>query len=53
MGLLKKPGLLVWDSFRPNMSENIKKKFKQMKIDTVIPYSALFFRYKFFDAMTE
>ena len=29
-------GILVWDSFRPHMSENIKKKLKEMKTDTVI-----------------
>ena len=35
-GLLQKPGLLVWDSFRPHMSENIKKRLKHAKTDTVV-----------------
>ena len=35
--LLKKPGLLVWDLFRPHMrlSEKIKKKLRQLKTNTV------------------
>ena len=35
-GLLKKPGLIVWDSFKPHMSKKIKKKLRQLKTDTVI-----------------
>ena len=35
-GLLRKPGLLVRDSFRPHMSDNVKMKLKQLKTDAVV-----------------